>query len=124
MRRSGDFVKYIITLFRAYLSVWSPTPIAHVINDVDTLKEYVEAVNGAQSTMGPNVGAIALTLAGAIVWRKDPEPIRGPRGEVHDPRHGLVGQDRRSAVRIPLQQRDRRNRNASGQCQGRRPTLV
>ena len=62
--------------------------MAHVINDVDTLKEYVEAVMARAEHHGPNVGAIALTLAGAIVWRKDPEPI-----EVHEGRsmtHGTV----------------------------------
>lgn len=62
--------------------------MAHVINDVDTLKEYVEAVMARAEHHGPNVGAVALTLAGAIIWRKDPEPI-----EVHEGRtmaHGTV----------------------------------
>jgi hypothetical protein len=62
--------------------------MAHAINDVDTLKEYIEAVLARAEHHGPNVGAIALTLAGAIVWRKDPEPI-----EVHEGRsmaHGTV----------------------------------
>jgi hypothetical protein len=66
--------------------------MAHVINDVDTLKEYIEAVMARAEHHGPNVGAIALTLAGAIVWRTDPEPI-----EVHEERsmsrHGPVGQE-------------------------------
>jgi hypothetical protein len=62
--------------------------MAHVISDVATLKEYIEAVMARAEHHGPNVGAIALTLAGAIVWRKDPEPI-----EVHEGRsmtHGTV----------------------------------
>jgi len=62
--------------------------MAHVINDVDTLKEYIAAVMTRAEHHGPDVGAIALTLAGAIIWRKDPEPI-----EVHEGRtmaHGTV----------------------------------
>lgn len=62
--------------------------MAIAINDVDTLKQYIEAVMGRAEHHGPNVGAIALALAGAVIWRKDPEPI-----EVHEGRsmaHGTV----------------------------------
>lgn len=58
------------------------------ISDVDTLKEYLEGVMARSEHHGPNVGGIALALAGAIVWRKDSEPI-----EVHAGRtmtHGTV----------------------------------
>lgn len=41
------------------------------ISDVDTLKTYIEGVMGRAEHHANNVGAIALALAGAIVWRKD-----------------------------------------------------
>jgi|ERR1035437_1439483 hypothetical protein len=58
------------------------------INDVDTLKQYLDSVMARAEHHGPTVGAIALALAGAIIWRKDMEPI-----EVHEGRtvtHGTV----------------------------------
>jgi integron cassette protein len=61
-------------------------PIA--INDVETLKEYLNGVMSRAEHHGPSVSGIGLALAGAIIWRKDPEPI-----EVHEGRsmaHGTV----------------------------------
>jgi hypothetical protein len=61
-------------------------PVA--VNDVATLRHYIEGVMSRAAHHGPRVSAILLALAGAIVWRKDPEPI-----EVHEGRsmaHGTV----------------------------------
>jgi hypothetical protein len=41
------------------------------ISDVDALKTYVQGVMGRAEHHANNVSAIALALAGAIVWRKD-----------------------------------------------------
>ena len=41
------------------------------VNDIDTLKRYVEGVMGRSKHHAGNVGGTALALAGAIVWRKD-----------------------------------------------------
>jgi hypothetical protein len=48
-------------------------PVA--ITDVDALKGYIEGVMGRAEHHAGNVDAVALTLAGAIIWRKDPDPI-------------------------------------------------
>ena len=48
-------------------------PVA--INDVDALKGYIEGVMGRAEHHAGNVSGIALALAGAIVWRKDSDPI-------------------------------------------------
>ncbi len=48
-------------------------PVA--INDVDALKSYIEGVIGRADHHAGNVSGVALTLAGAIVWRKDADPI-------------------------------------------------
>ena len=45
-----------------------PVPIA--INDGDALKQYIEAIMARAEHHGPNVSAIALALAGAVIWRK------------------------------------------------------
>jgi hypothetical protein len=61
-------------------------PVA--INDVATLKQYIEGIMARAEHHGPNVRGIVLALAGAIIWRKDPAPI-----EVHEGRsmaHGTV----------------------------------
>lgn len=49
-------------------------PIA--ISDVDTLKTYIRGVMDRAAHHANNVSAIALALAGAIVWRKDPDEIK------------------------------------------------
>lgn len=46
-----------------------------VITDVDALKGYIEGVMGRAEHHAGNVSGIALTLAGAIIWRKDSDPI-------------------------------------------------
>ena len=48
-------------------------PVA--ITDVDALKGCIEGVMGRAEHHAGNVDAVALTLAGAIIWRKDPDPI-------------------------------------------------
>jgi len=61
-------------------------PVA--INDVATLKQYIEGIMARAEHHGPNVRGIVLALAGAIIWRKDSAPI-----EVHEGRsmaHGTV----------------------------------
>ena len=61
-------------------------PIA--INEVEALKEYLNGVMSRAAHHGPGVSAIGLALAGAIIWRKDLEPI-----QVHEGRtmaHGNV----------------------------------
>jgi len=45
------------------------------VTDVDTLKAYLEGVVTRADHHAGNVNEIALALAGAIVWRKDPPPI-------------------------------------------------
>jgi hypothetical protein len=58
------------------------------LNAVDTLREYIEGVMNRAAHHGPRVNAIVLALAGAIVWRKDAEPIEVHRGRTM--RHGTV----------------------------------
>jgi hypothetical protein len=48
-------------------------PVA--IADVDALKAYIDGVMYRAAHHAGQVNAIALALAGAIVWRKDAEPI-------------------------------------------------
>lgn len=45
------------------------------ILDVDTLKNYIEGVMQRAEHHAQSVASVALTLAGAIIWKKDPEPI-------------------------------------------------
>lgn len=45
------------------------------IDEVNALKSYIEGVMGRADHHAGNVNGIALTLAGAIVWRKDADPI-------------------------------------------------
>src|SRR5579884_2202381 len=61
-------------------------PIA--INDVATLKQYIEAIMVRSEHHGPNVGGIALALAGAVIWRKDDAPIEVREGR--SMAHGTV----------------------------------
>jgi hypothetical protein len=41
------------------------------LDDVDMLKQYIDGVMGRADHHAQDVAAVALTLAGAIVWRKD-----------------------------------------------------
>jgi hypothetical protein len=50
------------------------------------LKQYIEAIMVRAEHHGPNVGGIALALAGAVIWRKDAAPI-----EVHEGRSMAQG---------------------------------
>jgi hypothetical protein len=61
-------------------------PVA--LSAVDALREYIEGVMDRAAHHGPRVNAVALALAGAIIWRKDPEPIEVHRGR--SMRHGTV----------------------------------
>jgi len=45
------------------------------INDVDTLKEYINGVMARAHHHANNVDEIAPAVAGSIVWRKDSDPI-------------------------------------------------
>jgi hypothetical protein len=45
------------------------------IADVDALQEYLKGVLARANHHAGNVREVALALAGAIVWRKDDEPI-------------------------------------------------
>jgi hypothetical protein len=41
------------------------------LDDVDMLKQYIDGVMGRADHHARDVAAVALALAGAIVWRKD-----------------------------------------------------
>lgn len=45
------------------------------VNDVDALKAYIEGVMKRAKHHAGNVDGVAMALAGAIVWKKDAEPI-------------------------------------------------
>jgi hypothetical protein len=45
------------------------------VTDVAVLQEYLLGVLGRASHHAGNVSEIALAVAGAIIWRKDPNPI-------------------------------------------------
>ncbi len=46
------------------------------VTDIATLQEYLAGVMDRAEDHGPGVTDIVLTLAGAIVWRKDDEPVK------------------------------------------------
>ena len=46
------------------------------VTDVDMLQEYVRGVLNRADHHAPNVDQVALTIAGAIIWRKDPTPLK------------------------------------------------
>jgi hypothetical protein len=46
------------------------------VDDIDTLKTYISGVMERADHHANNVSAVALALAGAIVWRKDADSIR------------------------------------------------
>jgi Integron cassette protein VCH_CASS1 chain len=58
------------------------------VDDVNTLRQYIDGVMGRAQHHGPRVNAILLALAGAIVWRKDTQPIQVHAGRTM--RHGTV----------------------------------
>jgi len=47
----------------------------HPVTDVDKLAEYIRGVIDRADHHATSVDQIALAVAGAIVWRKDAEPI-------------------------------------------------
>ena len=49
-----------------------PTPVT----DVAILQRYLEGVLSRADHHAGNISQIVLAITGAIVWRKDPEPIR------------------------------------------------
>jgi hypothetical protein len=46
------------------------------VEDVSTLQDYLQGVMDKANHHALNVNEIALTLVGAIIWRKDEEPIK------------------------------------------------
>jgi hypothetical protein len=46
------------------------------LTDIDILQQYLEGVMDRADHHADNVNQIALAIAGAIVWRKDAEPIK------------------------------------------------
>ncbi|MEH1935142.1 MAG: hypothetical protein V7L14_15895 [Nostoc sp.] len=47
------------------------------VTDIQTLKGYIDGVMERADHHAGGVNEISLALAGAIVWRKDDDPIRG-----------------------------------------------
>jgi hypothetical protein len=45
------------------------------ITEIATLQQYIQGVMQRAGHHAPDVDEVALTLIGAIVWRKDPDPI-------------------------------------------------
>ena len=45
------------------------------ITDLDILKEYIGGVMGRADHHAKNINEITLALVGAIVWKKDEEPV-------------------------------------------------
>jgi len=45
------------------------------VADLETLEAYLAGVMNRSEHHAETVGAIALALIGAVLWRKDPEPI-------------------------------------------------
>ena len=45
------------------------------VADLDTLESYLNGVLNRSQHHAQTVGAIALALIGAVLWRKDPEPV-------------------------------------------------
>jgi hypothetical protein len=45
------------------------------VADLDTLEAYLAGVMNRSDHHAQTVGAVALALIGAVLWRKDPEPI-------------------------------------------------
>jgi hypothetical protein len=58
------------------------------VNDVVALKSYLEAAIGRAKTHPGNVDGVILALTGAIVWKKDADPIE-PMGSEGDTKNVL-----------------------------------
>jgi hypothetical protein len=58
------------------------------VNDVDALKSYLEAAMGRAKHHPGNVDGVILALTGAIVWKKDADPIE-PMGSEGDTKNVL-----------------------------------
>ena len=58
------------------------------VNDVVALKSYLEAAMGRAKTHPGNVDGVILALTGAIVWKKDADPIE-PIGSEGDKKNVL-----------------------------------
>lgn len=58
------------------------------VNDVDALKGYLEAAMGRAKHHPGNVDGVILALTGAIVWKKDADPIE-PMGSEGDTKNVL-----------------------------------
>jgi hypothetical protein len=50
--------------------------MALTVTDISTLQDYIRGVMGRADHHAGGVNEIALALAGAIIWRKDDEPIK------------------------------------------------
>ncbi|CAN90615.1 hypothetical protein predicted by Glimmer/Critica [Sorangium cellulosum So ce56] len=50
--------------------------MALAVTDISTLQEYIRGVMGRADHHAGGVNEIALALAGAIIWKKDDEPIK------------------------------------------------
>jgi hypothetical protein len=58
------------------------------VNDVNALKGYLESAMGRAKTHPGNVDGVILALTGAIVWKKDADPIE-PMGSEGDRKNVL-----------------------------------
>jgi hypothetical protein len=58
------------------------------VNDVDALKSYHEAAMGRAKHHPGNVDGVILALSGAILWKKDADPIE-PMGSEGDTKNVL-----------------------------------
>src|SRR5580692_5178676 len=45
------------------------------VDDVTTLERYLQGVMGRSDHHAETVGAVALALLGAVLWRKDDKPL-------------------------------------------------
>lgn len=66
----------------------------HQVTDVDTLADYLGGVIGRADHRARNVDQIALAIAGAIMWRKDADPIE-VMAQAGEMKNVLWGKDRR-----------------------------
>jgi hypothetical protein len=45
------------------------------VTDVDLLRDYLQGVVGRADHHAQNINEVAMAIAGAVIWRKDDEPI-------------------------------------------------
>ena len=81
------------------------------VNDVVALKSYLEAAMGRAKTHPGNVDGVILALTGAIVWKKDADPIE-PIGSEGDKKNVLWVKFNGNPIRVFVQSL-RPNRRAS-----------